>query len=1525
MRLQVIKNRVLFWCRKIFLYSAFIFIVVFTSLFLALQFPSVQTFFISRYLKNFSQVVDFPTSVESMSLRWYDQLEMKQVKIKDPKGNTMIGVANLSVDFGLFNLLKNGEVNIDEAKIDGADVNLVYIPETDTSTNLNINIFIKHINKQFSSGKKSSGASSAKLNIESISLDRSQFSYNATGKDSIKNGFDYNHFHLNLNKGKVKVFQIIGDTIQFDVKKLQAYDHQTKLNIKELQTYFRISQSSMEFLNAHLKTDKSFISDTVIFKYDGMDELSHFNEKVDIIAKLKNTVIDPNELAHFTYGLPALPNKIMLSGIATGKVTRFVFRNMNVAMGKTKMIGRLRMDGLPNINETFIDLKVSEGEADQNTIRFFVPKNVFTALQPLGHIKMQGQFTGFSNDFVAKGNLLTQLGAIQSDVNLKISEEDDSQSTYSGNLILNNFELGNYFNDTINYQNITLSGHVNGKGLTRETADFILSGKINSLGFRKYNYVNIETNAQFARELFNGNLSINDPNLKFNGSAFIDFRKEKQITQIKAKLDTAFIDKLGFINDPLFVRTYCDINANGMHIDSLLGSALLKQTRIEYKNKLLLLDSVRVVSEKDGANKKLTVKSSLADFSMDGNYKYTSLITDLKNLGTEFYYSLKNNRQVLAEYRKEKKSTVSVEPYKTVFELNMHDVSPLTKLGNIDLYVAPHSTVKGFFSNDKSFSLQLSALSDTVIFQQKIFAKNEIEFNASKQRDSVGGTSSLTVHSANQQFSKIFKTKNIIAEAKWVNDNILFSFDADQDGSTNILRLKSKLDFLQDSIRLKILPSQLRIFDEDWALSDDNYILEKGLEWTINHMHLHHKSESVTLDGAISENPDKLLTLTIDSLGIDIINSLVLEKIYGTVNGNVQARDLYHDPFIQNNISIKNLMIDEFLIGNIVGLNKWNRSEKRFDLDFTLERNGKRTVQMEGYYNPTLKVNPLLVKAKLENTNIKIIEPFMRGIFSQMDGSLTGDYIITGNLFEPAINGTGKIESAQLMIDYLKTKYFFSGELAFTPTQIQFKNFKVNDEQKNDATLNGFVEHKNYSKMKIDVSTSFTNFQLLNLSAKDNDLFYGEAFGTGNMNIVGPIDNLKILGTARSEKGTRIFIPLNGTTETVAKKDFITFVKFADSVKLNKDTKKAKTKNEPTGITMDLNLDITTDAYSEIIFDIRTGDIIRGYGKGNIKLQLDTKGEFNMFGDYEFDKGYYNFTLYDIINKEFTINKGSRITWYGDPYEGILAINASYRQMVSLSPIVAMYNPTAANSQAMKRKYPVEVQLKIDGAMLSPQINFDIVANDLPNQVPLETGGSEALNQDFKAYKAQMNEQELKRQVFSLIMLRRFSPQDAFATGNSLYSSVSELFSNQLSYWLTQVDPNLEVNFDLGNFDQEAFNTFQLRFSYSFLNGRLRVTRDGAFGNQTTQSEVSTMLGDWTIDYLLTPDGKFKVKMYSRNNVNQLLSNTTTSQTAITTGFSLMNTQSFNNWKELLTIARERRRKELKENPKKKEEDEEQN
>ncbi|MBL7866112.1 MAG: hypothetical protein JNK10_14625, partial [Cyclobacteriaceae bacterium] len=118
------------------------------------------------------------------------------------------------------------------------------------------------------------------------------------------------------------------------------------------------------------------------------------------------------------------------------------------------------------------------------------------------------------------------------------------------------------------------------------------------------------------------------------------------------------------------------------------------------------------------------------------------------------------------------------------------------------------------------------------------------------------------------------------------------------------------------------------------------------------------------------------------------------------------------------------------------------------------------------------------------------------------------------------------------------------------------------------------------------------------------------------------------------------------------------------------------------------------------------------------------------------------------------------------------------------------------------------------------------------------------------------------------------------------------------------MDENLEIDLDLGTLDAEAFNTFQLRLSYSFLGGRLRVSKDGTYGgNQPNRSELATIAGDWTVDYLLTPDGKFKVKMYSRSNVNQIQSSLNTQTAPVTTGTSLLYTENFNTFSELLMSA----------------------
>jgi hypothetical protein len=1504
MKWQVIKNRGRLWLRRILVYGVYLTIVLLLGAFIVVQIPAVQQALAARYLRDLKGATGFDITAESLYLTWYDRLVIHGLTVKDPEGNTMISAGTLRLNFQIGSLVGRNAFNIDAATLDSARVYVANIDESDTSRNLNFTVFVDRINNMSRGG---SGKSPV-VNIGEIALDHSTFIYNDNDSDSINQGFDYRHFSLDLDAGSVTEFKVIGDTIQFRVQSLHAVDDVTGLDVKELRTFFRISQTGLEFTDLHMKAGNSIINDSIVFTYKRQRDLNDFNNLVNMSMRLRETILDPHDLALFAPGAERIGQPVRLSGNISGRVKRLSYKKMNVQFGRTRLAGNLEMDGLPAFNETFIKLSLTHGTIDINDLQFAFGDVVFSRLKPLDRFQMTGTFIGFINDFVADADLRSPLGHLRSNLNFKVNENNFDNSLYVGKLSLKDFNLGKYIGDTTLLQLVTLDGTVRGKGLTYKTADLTLVGNIYSIGIRGYDYTQIKTDARFASQFFNGDITIDDPNLKLNAEGSVDFRKGNNEVRIKATLDTAFLDKLGLTSRPLFVRSYIDVDSRGLHLDSLFGDALLRDTKVLYNNKTLELDSIHVFSEHDGQERSITVRSSIFDASLKGNYYNTTLFADIAQFYQEFLLSVQNEKEEITKYYTTKRR--SGQSYEARINMVVHDIRPLSDLTNADIHISDGTIVEGRFANGLTSIFQLFSSIDTLSFKDKVLVGNEFEFTGSKIRDSANVLSMVTLRSSQQHFTQAVETKDLLLEGIWNRDHVDVGLDLDQTRMDNSIRLRAEVDFLSDSTRVRVQPSYIRILDKEWKVDERNIILFKGREIRVSQLKFHHDTTAVLLDGVVSRSPAESVVLTVTKLGLDLLNNFSSERFNGTMNGTVSLRDIYNRLEFQSDMHVREFMVNDLLIGDITGINKWNPESRKFDIEVAVDRLQERTVDIEGTYDPTVRDSPLDAEARFVDTRLQIVGPLLRGLFSEIDGQLTGSYTIKGTFAEPQITGVGTISRGQMKIDYLGTLYYFTGTFGMTPTQFVFEDWNATDVMGNKGTLRGYIAHKNFGKFTINLDGQFSNFQVLNTTSRDNDLFYGQGFATGDVSIFGPSANLKISSTARTEANSKLFIPISGTSE-VDKKDFIKFTHFTDSIGFDGTVTESR-RRELSGVSLDLNLEITPAAYAEIIFDIKAGDIIRGRGNGDILIQMDTKGEFNMFGGIQFTEGAYNFTLYDIINKEFTIKPGSRLTWYGDPYQGIMNITASYRQLASLAPIYDK-DPELQTEPAIKRKYAVEVLLKLEGPMLSPLINFDLVANDLPNNVSVEGRGPVRLSFDFDAFKARLDEQELKRQVFSLIILRRLSPLDAFSTSGSLANSVSELLSNQLSYWLTQVDQNLEIDLDLGALDAEAFNTFQLRLSYSFLNGRLRVTRDGTFTSQNEQQQsVAAIVGDWTVDYLLTPDGKFKVKMYSRSNFNAV-SSSIGAQGSMTTGVSLLHTQNFNEVKDLLRGARDKRRREMTE------------
>jgi len=234
---------------------------------------------------------------------------------------------------------------------------------------------------------------------------------------------------------------------------------------------------------------------------------------------------------------------------------------------------------------------------------------------------------------------------------------------------------------------------------------------------------------------------------------------------------------------------------------------------------------------------------------------------------------------------------------------------------------------------------------------------------------------------------------------------------------------------------------------------------------------------------------------------------------------------------------------------------------------------------------------------------------------------------------------------------------------------------------------------------------------------------------------------------------------------------------------------------------------------------------------------------------------------------------------------------------------------------------PVTAVMNLTGALLLPTIKLALEFDDAPSSLQNDLASFIALLRN--------DEQELNRQVFSLLVFRTLSPQNvsgfagisltgqASGTQNSLVqNSLGQIISSQLGALTSQIDQNLEIDFNINGLTADQLQALQVRLSYSFLNGRLRLTREGGISNTSTSTTTggitttnqTSLLGDFSLEYFLRPDGKFRAKLRYETTPRtaDLINNVNQNQARA--GISLLHTEEFNSLRELFGREKPTRR-----------------
>ncbi|MDO1445644.1 translocation/assembly module TamB domain-containing protein [Rhodocytophaga aerolata] len=1472
-------------------------LVLIVGLVTALQIPAVQTILAQKAAKEISTALGFPVSIGQVHIRWFDNALFEEVLIADREENRMIDVPELAVDFDLPSLLTKGHINIDEVILTDGKVRLI---KSKKDNNLNIDEFIIAINELTRpKDTTKTGGKVPVFSIDRVQLANVYFSYNDERKDSITDGFDYQHIAIDSIYANTFNFRVAADTIEVDIDQMRGRDAsgQTHLDVKELTGFYRYTKRAMYLSGFSAHVGNSIIGNYVEFNYESPSHLSDFNDKITMVAHMDSTSIYSKDLGLFAPYLNRYEERWIVSGEFNGKVTRFRLKDARVHFGKYSSInGDISFTGLPNIQETFIDMDLQPSSVEPVDLKQYIPDaSAYATFQKFGRIALKAKFLGFTNDFVANGNFSTEIGRIVSDVNLKLKEKS-AQSTYSGKLSTYGLNIGYLSGEPGLLQLLDMSGEVKGKGLSIKDASLDLNATVRRLGLKQYDYKNMRVKGHFSRQQFKGNIAVRDTNLVLTADGEVDLRDGKKLFDIKADLQNANLYALKFVDKEAIIRTKLNVNFQGIKLDDMVGEALFTDSYVLYNNRDLIIDSVYLFASKDETSRTVYLDSDFASAGLQGNFEFSRVLEDGAQLLQEYKLSFADAAAAESYYQKKNKTRLgTAKNYKIDITTELKDINPLLVMFYPSLYVSKGTKAEGVFSNGAASIVSFNTQVDSLHFKEYKFYNSVVDITTSKLADSANVLAQAYIHSDRQQLGSAPATEGLTVEAIWGNKQIDFNSTIRQTASSNYASLKGNVQILPEVIELVFKPSHFQVLDQEWHIAKENKISFQKKDINFNNLTISNRFQVISVNGTISDNPEKEVELLVKEFKMQTLNPIIGRQLLGTANVFVKVKDFYKDVNVQSELEVGELVIDNFLIGDISGQTTWDVINKRIGVNYQVYRMRNRILSLSGFYDPQAEENALAMQASLNKTDLEILEPFFKEHVSNIGGTASGRLQITGMLTAPMLKGALTVNGGRFKYNYLNTTYHFNDKVYFSENEIGVRQLQLYDQDNNLAYLKGGVFHDGFRDFVIDLSATMQSFQVLNTTAKDNDLFYGTAYATGNLSILGSISNLTITANALSNKGTKIYIPIGGTSKTVEQKqDFITFIsksQIGDTV-----VTENKASVNLSGIKLDFNFEITPDAYCEIIFDIKSGDIIRGNGNGKIKMQIDTEGDFTMFGDYEISKGAYNFTLLNAINKEFKIKEGSRISWSGDPYGGILDINATYEQTASLFPIIknALTGDRENPAPQYTRRYPVTVLMKLTGDLLSPDIDLGVNFDDYPQNDPIFMAS-------ILSYKSRLmtDEQELNKQVFSLLVLRRLSEEGAFSgVEGSVGSSLSELLSNQLSYWVSQaIDENLEIDMNLNTMDQNALNTLQLRLSYSMFDGRLRVTG---------QSDSRSMLGDWTVEYILSKDGRLKLKMFNRYNQNVVISDM--SNTNMVTGVSLLHSQNFNNLKDIFSFKRKKKK-----------------
>ena len=1293
--------------------------------------------------------------------------------------------------------------------------------------------------------------------------------------------FDAEHIQFTNINASFNNFLFTRDTIT--AKVALTTKERSGFEIKSFNANVKWYPRAMEFNHLDIRTGKSHFTNYFAMRYSTFDDMGDFVEKVYMQGSFRDAILHSDDIAYFAPALAKWNKEIHLTGAIHGTVEDLSAKGIVIRAGNNSILnGDISMKGLPDIDKTQINFKSNDFRttyADVVAIFPQVKKIDEPRLDRLQYLRFRGNYNGLIKDFVTVGTVETALGTIETDVHMKFPAK--GKPTYFGTILSDSFNLGSFV-DNEQLGKIVFDGKINGSSFVLKDLQANLDGDIRSIQFNNYTYQNIKVNGTLAKRLFNGELVAADPNLGLKLNGLIDISKTDPRFNFFATVDKANFKKLKLYKDDIDFNGSLRFDFTGDNIDNFLGTAKIYDAAVFKNGQRISFDSLSIESKKIDNSKSIVVVSNEFDAALVGEYSIKELPLAFQIFLNRYYPSYikqPTEKKLTNENFSFVITTKKVDDYLDLFDKNLKGfnnsnisgrINSKENLFNIDADV-PQFSYKNiaFYNTNFQGRGNLDSLG-IALNMGEVFVNDSLHFPGTK----------INIRSAND-LSKI----NIITSANQTlnSANISGTFQTRRNGFSAIFD-----------------PSTFDINGKRWTIDKNGELTLTRDIVTTEGLRIYSGDQEVLVTSHPSESGSGT------DLGIDLkkINIgdfapffVKSNRLEGLLTGKVDIAD----PFGNMNVDVKataeQFRFDDDSVGKIQIASGYSKASGRVTVS-GISENQNYNFDLNGFINVADSTGTGIdLSTHFKNkTNIHLLERYLNGIFSHVEGFASGDLRVVGKGKNLKYLGNLTLTDATLMVDYTKCLYHIpKAEVKMLEDGIDFGSFQIKDELNNTAEVqNGKLYHSNFKDMAFDFKVKTNRLLLLNTKPVDNKQFYGRVIGKANFSLKGPQEAMEMEIQGEPTDSSTISLPI-GSSRVNGEADFLSWKVYG------KEMDESKSSKTESNLTVNLKMTANNLARINVILDEVAGDQISAIGTGVLELRAGTRENLSLNGRFDIDEGDYTFT-FQSIKRNFKLREGETnfIQWNDDPYNADINVVAEYAaHNVRFSDLGLDNNSslTALNDNVKAYVGDILVKTTITNKLKDLKFKFDI-------ELPVNSQLSSDPDASVLLQRIERDENERNKQASLLIVFNSFGPlsnsSNTLNLGkstfngifvNSLSGRLSSFLSGQFSTALQNVfkDPTIRLNINASAYNgavvdvgasQNQFlpdrGNVNFAINKSYFNERLTFIVGSAvdFGfNNTSAANVKNnfqLLPDVTAQLKITPDGKFLFNLFYRENRSYL-------------------------------------------------------